>query len=115
MRIFISGRQWFLSCYDLFGFVYFKFCSFYVVGKIAFKKSKVFKCGPAVYREDYLGAIRRLTRQRDPDALIRMLQRAHEFSENIYDDDMNAMQAYLESCHAFDEPENGKLKIIARK
>jgi len=69
---------------------------------------------PTVYREDYLGAIRRLTRQRDPDALIRMLQRVHEFSENIYDDDMDAMQAYLESCHAFDEPENGKLKIIVR-
>ena len=33
---------------------------------------------PTVYREDYIGALKKLTRQRDPDAYIRMMLRAWE-------------------------------------
>lgn len=69
---------------------------------------------PAVYRDDYMGSLRKLTRQQDPDPYIRMLQRAHEFSENIYGDDMDEMQEYIEQCNAFLEHTEGKLKIIQR-
>ncbi len=69
---------------------------------------------PTVFRDDYMGALRRLTRQSDPDPYIRMLQRAHEFSSNIFDEDMNEMEKYLKSCDAFKEHNEGKLKIIPR-
>jgi len=69
---------------------------------------------PTVYRDDYMGALRKLTRQGDPDAYIRMLERAHEFSGWIYDENMDEMQSYLGKCNAFLEPEAGKLQIIAR-
>ncbi len=69
---------------------------------------------PTVFRDDYMGALRRLTRQSDPDPYIRMLQRAHEFSSNIFNDDMNEMEKYLKNCDAFKEHNEGKLKIIPR-
>ena len=67
---------------------------------------------PNVYRDDYMGALRKLTRQSDPDPYIRMLQRAHEFSKNIFGEDMNEMEKYLKECNAFKEHTEGKLKII---
>jgi Fic family protein len=70
---------------------------------------------PTVYRDDYIGALRRLTRRDDPDAYIRMMERAHEFSENVYGDDRDEMEAYLQSCNAFLEDTEGKiLKIVPR-
>jgi len=69
---------------------------------------------PTVFRDDYMGALRKLTRQGDSDPYIRMLQKAHEFSENIFGEDMNEMQEYLEQCNAFLEHTEGKLKIIPR-
>jgi hypothetical protein len=69
---------------------------------------------PTVYRDDYVGALRKLTRQSSPDAYIRMLQRAHEFSENIVDADWRSMHNYLIQCNAFMEDTEGKLKIIPK-
>jgi Fic family protein len=66
---------------------------------------------PTVYRDDYLGALRRLTRQRDPEPYIRMMIRAFEFSETIYGESIDEMQRHLESCDAFLEHTEGKLKI----
>lgn len=70
---------------------------------------------PTVYRDDYMGALRKLTRQSDPDPYIRMLQRAHEFSKNIYDDDMDQMEKYLKECNAFKEHTEAKLKLTHRE
>lgn len=67
---------------------------------------------PTVYREDYVGALRRLTRQKDPSAYIRMMQRALEFSSTINGDDMNTMEKHLEASNAFKEHNIAKLKII---
>lgn len=66
---------------------------------------------PTVYRDDYMGALRKLTRQHRPDAYIRMLQYAHEFSESITGNESDKLARYLEDCNAFKEPEEGKLKI----
>ncbi len=69
---------------------------------------------PIVYRDDYLGTLRKLTRQSDPKPYIAMLQRIHEFSENIYGDEYNVMLDYLTQCNSFFEPTEAKLKIIKR-
>ncbi len=69
---------------------------------------------PTVFRDDYMGALRKLTRQGDTESYIRMLRRAHEFSGNIFSDDMDDMQEYLKQCNAFSEHTEAKLKIISR-
>ena len=67
---------------------------------------------PTVYRDDYLGALRRLTRRRDPDAFVRMLVRAHAFSATLVHEDIDGMQRQLEASNAFLESTEGKLLII---
>ena len=69
---------------------------------------------PTVYREDYMGALKKLTRQRESDAYIRMLLRAWEFSSYVYDENMNHMEDYLKVCNAFLPPKEGYLKIIPK-
>lgn len=64
---------------------------------------------PTVYREDYMGALRKLTRQSDAETYLRMFLRIYEFSATIYGDDMDQVETYLHSCDAFMEPTNGKL------
>ena len=66
---------------------------------------------PTVYREDYVGALRKLTRQRQPDAYIPMMLRAYEFSATLQDEDIDAMEKYLIACDAFKEPQEGQLKF----
>ena len=69
---------------------------------------------PTVFRDDYMGALRKLTRQGDTDSYIRMLQRAHEFSANIFGDDIDEMQEYIKRSNAFLEHTEAKLNIIGR-
>lgn len=67
---------------------------------------------PTVYREDYLGALRRLTRHQDPKVYIRMLQRAQAFSDTLVGGDMDAIESILEKSNAFNESSESVLKII---
>ena len=67
---------------------------------------------PTVYRDDYLGALRRLTRNQDPTVYIRMLQRAQDFSATILGDNMETIEKHLELSNAFKEHDEAKLKII---
>ena len=67
---------------------------------------------PTVYRDDYMLALKRLTRQQDPSAYVKMLGRAHEFSSTIAADDMDIMEKHLEASNAFKEHDKAKLKII---
>jgi Fic family protein len=69
---------------------------------------------PTVYREDYMGALKKLTKQREGDAYIRMLLRAWEFSSNVYDESLDAMEQYLTNCNAFLTHKEGNLKIIPK-
>lgn len=66
---------------------------------------------PTVYREDYLGTLKKLTKQRDADAYIRMLLRVWEFSSNVHDDNLDQMEDYLKSCNAFLTHKEGYLKL----
>jgi hypothetical protein len=67
---------------------------------------------PTVYREDYMGALRKLTRQQIADPYIRMMTRAYEFSSTLNQDSIDKMEQYLELCDAFKEPKEGKLKFL---
>ena len=67
---------------------------------------------PTVYREDYLGGLRRLTRNQDPSVYIRMLNRAQAFSDTLLGDDMAAMEEVLRQSEAFKESNQGVLRLI---
>lgn len=67
---------------------------------------------PTVYREDYMGALRKLTRQRVADAYVRMLLRAYEFSSTLHGESIDEMEKYLIRCDAFKEPKEAKLRIL---
>jgi hypothetical protein len=66
---------------------------------------------PTVYREDYILTLRKLSRQREPEAFIRMLIKIHEFSAKVFGDNMEEMQGFLQESNAFLEPEEGHLKF----
>ncbi len=63
---------------------------------------------PNVYREDYVEALRKLTRQREPDAFIRMLDRIHKYSKWLQPNNCESMLSQLQKSNAFEEPENEK-------
>ncbi|MFT5169002.1 MAG: prophage maintenance system killer protein [Saprospiraceae bacterium] len=67
---------------------------------------------PNIFREDYILSLKRLIRQRESDAYIRMLSRAHEFSATIFGSTMDEIQIKLERSNAFLLPEEGHLKIV---
>jgi Fic family protein len=67
---------------------------------------------PTVYRDDYLGALRRLTRNDDPTVYIKMLQRAQEFSATLIANNMEDLEHHLTLSNAFKEHDEAKLKII---
>jgi hypothetical protein len=69
---------------------------------------------PTVFREDYMGALRKLTRQQIADPYVRMMARAHEFSSALQQDNLDEMEQYLEACDAFKEPNEGKLTFEGR-
>ena len=56
---------------------------------------------PTVFREDYLNALRRLTRKGDPSVIVRAISRVRQFSSNITGEDFEATKEYLEKCYAF--------------
>jgi len=66
---------------------------------------------PTVFREDYMGALRKLTRQQIADPFIRMMLRAYDFSATLKQESLDEMEQYLISCDAFKEPKEGKLKF----
>lgn len=64
---------------------------------------------PTVYRDDYLLALRRLSRAHDPDAYIKMLTRAQAFTASIDFSDYEYALRSLRAAHAFQSPFEGKL------
>jgi hypothetical protein len=62
-----------------------------------------------------MGALKKFTKQGKCDTYIKMLQKAHEFSANVYDENMDDMQDYLMQCKAFTEDSDVILKIIERQ
>ncbi|WP_044266895.1 Fic family protein [Bacteroides timonensis] len=69
---------------------------------------------PTVFREDYILALRKLTRHKDPLAYINVMTKLHLFSDNLYGTDFTELKNYLATCNAYDEPSQAKLQIIDR-
>lgn len=69
---------------------------------------------PTVFREDYILALRKLTRSKEPDAYIRVMEKLHKFSDNLYGEDFNELNRYLIECNAYEEPQKARLKYIER-
>lgn len=65
---------------------------------------------PTIYREDYLLALRKLSRQQIPDAYVRMLDRAQAFSAWLKTHDFAYTTQQLQLSRAFSEPEVGHLQ-----
>ena len=66
---------------------------------------------PTVFRTDYLGALRKLTRQSDPTALIRAINRVRLFSSQLQTDDFETMKLQLERANAFSDSEEDILRF----
>lgn len=77
---------------------------------VAARQSKIII--PTVFRDDYLLALRRLTRQHDPKPYITMLQIVHEFSAELYYTENTDFQQHLKQANAFLEHTEGRLKVI---
>lgn len=69
---------------------------------------------PTVFREDYILALRKLTRQKNPSAYINVMVKLQKFSDNLYGSDFTELKEYLRSCNAYEEPSQAKLEIIDR-
>lgn len=60
---------------------------------------------PTVYRDDYMLALRKLTRQSDSVVYVRMMLRALEFSHWLDPDSIDRLRGQLEQSNAFKEPD----------
>ncbi|MGM9847697.1 MAG: Fic family protein [Muribaculaceae bacterium] len=69
---------------------------------------------PTVFREDYILALRKLTRHKDPMTYINVMTKLHQFSDNLYGSDFSELKQYLADCNAYEEPSQAKLQIIDR-
>jgi len=69
---------------------------------------------PNVYREDYLLALKKLSISKKPDTYIRVMEKLHMFSDNLYGNDFSDLNNYLLKCNAFEDPQNAKLIYFER-
>jgi Fic family protein len=57
---------------------------------------------PTVFREDYILSLRKMSRDKEPSVLIKVMERLHTFSDNLYGDDFDLLNEYLKQCSAFE-------------
>jgi Fic family protein len=70
---------------------------------------------PTVFREDYLGALRRLSRQDDPSVLIKALRYAQEWTSRIDFTDLESAKEQMAATHAFDNDEGVHLLLPSKR
>ena len=66
---------------------------------------------PTVFRPDYIGALRRLSRTGDPSVLVKAMTRLRDFSRRLVGDDISAMRRQLEEANAFKDDDNFILRF----
>jgi len=66
---------------------------------------------PTAYRDNYLSALRALSRDTRPGPLIQMLDFAQRFSGALEYTDLTALLATLGRCHAFDDTSDARLVL----
>ena len=62
---------------------------------------------PTVFRDDYLGALRRLTRQEDPSVLIKALRFANDWTARIDFSELDGARVQMAATNAFEVAEDG--------
>lgn len=67
---------------------------------------------PTVFREDYLGALRRLSRSDDPSVLVKALRYANDFTSRIDFSDLDKARQELRAANAFEPPETGNRLVL---
>jgi len=67
---------------------------------------------PIVYREDYMLALKKLSRQNKPDTYIKMLEKAYNYAGTLIPASLNEVEQQLTATNAFREPEGNQLIII---
>ena len=77
------------------------------------KQSKIII--PTVYREDYLLALRALSRQSRPEPYVNMLSKAQRFTASIPFDSYEKALKALQTTNAFKEPHEAKLRLLSQK
>ncbi|MCL2738543.1 MAG: Fic family protein [Bacteroidales bacterium] len=70
---------------------------------------------PAVYREDYILSLKKLTHLKEPDAFIRAMDKLQHFSSNILGENFDELNDYFEATNAYKEPFEGKLNLTPHK
>jgi len=60
---------------------------------------------PTVFRDDYMLALRKLTRQRDPSVYVQTMNRASEFSHWLNPTNLDNLHEQIEGANAFKEPD----------
>lgn len=64
---------------------------------------------PTVFREDYILALRKLLRHKDPLVYINEMTKLHRFSNNLYGTDFIELKNYFAASNAYEEPSQAKL------
>ncbi len=59
---------------------------------------------PSVYRNEYVGSLKRLTNYRDPAGYLRVMSQAQDFVSRIDFSDLEAARRTLAACDAFHDP-----------
>ena len=66
---------------------------------------------PTVFRPDYIGALRRLSRDGDPEVLVAAMSRLWEFGRWLSCGDFETMKNRLEQCGAFSDDDGAILRF----
>lgn len=66
---------------------------------------------PTVFRNDYILALRKLTRQNDPNVYINAMLKVQRFSSMLYGENLDTMKAYLHQTNAFGDPDENVLDL----
>jgi len=66
---------------------------------------------PTVYREDYILSLKKMSKRKEPDAFIRVMDKLQHFSNNIPWDNFEEINEYFKATNAYLEPSEGKLII----
>lgn len=69
---------------------------------------------PTVYREDYILALRKLSRQGQPETFVDVMLRLQQFSQNLLGEDFERLNRYLIACNAYEKPEDARLKFLEK-
>jgi len=80
---------------------------------VAAKEQKIII--PAIYRRDYLSALKAITQSKTSDPLIRMLDFAQKYTQSIDWNDFKIAQQQLTETHAFIDPIDAEDKNIRLK